>query len=47
MFGVENLNVLCVTLYSSTPLEVLDKSSRKRRAQEYSFRSDSMNKFPV
>jgi len=47
VIGVENLDVLCVTLYSGTPLEVLDKSSRKRRAQEYSLRSDSMNKFQV
>lgn len=44
---VENFDILCVTPYSSTPLEVLDKSSRKRRAQEYSLRSDSMNKFQV
>ena len=31
---VENFDVLCVTPYSSTPLEVLDKSSRKRRLSD-------------
>ncbi|XP_050258721.1 exonuclease 1 isoform X1 [Quercus robur] len=31
---VENFDVLCVTPYSSTPLEVFDKSSRKRRLSD-------------
>lgn len=31
---VDNLDILCVTPYNSTPLEVLDKSSRKRRLSD-------------